>query len=90
MLWQLLHHQQHKTDQYTNPPYISFHIKDMYRVELCTKLFYPTLFPCFLLICYSYILTLYYVIVCCIECFHGDASSFQVMHHNSVLVEVPQ
>jgi len=31
----------------------------IYKVELCTELFYaiiPTLFPCFLLICYPYIL----------------------------------
>jgi len=61
-----------------NSPYIAFHIKDMYKAELYTELFYPTLFPCFVLICYPYILlhfnlVLCYIAVCCIECFHGDA-----------------
>ena len=31
------------TVQYTTPPYISFHIEDMYRVELFTELFHPYL-----------------------------------------------
>jgi len=38
-----------KTLRYTTPPYISFHIKDTHRVELCAELFYDivlTLFPC--------------------------------------------
>ena len=40
-----------------NPTYLS--TLKIYRVELCTELFYviiPTLFLCFLLICYPYIL----------------------------------
>ena len=41
-------------------PNSTLHIFKIYRVELCTELFYaiiPTLFLCFLLICYPYIVT---------------------------------
>ena len=44
----------HKTIQYTTQPYISFHTEDC-RVGLHFYAINPTLFPCFLLICYPLI-----------------------------------
>ena len=64
----------------------------MCRVEMCSELFYaiPTLFSCFLLMCYPYIYNVY-DLVRNMDCVHGDRESFLVLsiHVELVLKQMP-